>query len=145
MSPIDNQHKGIIPWFANNPVAANLLLILMITLGVMNMGSINKEAFPSLSPNRVAISVSNDSGSAKENEEGIAIPIEQALQGTSGIKNITTSSTASATSVSIEMTDGYDIDTLMDDVKDEIDQITSFPDDADPAVVSKATREEHSI
>lgn len=145
MSPTDNQHKGIIPWFANNPVAANLLLILMITLGVMNMGSINKEAFPSLSPNRVAISVSNDSGSAKENEEGIAIPIEQALQGTSGIKNITTSSTASATSVSIEMTDGYDIDTLMDDVKDEIDQITSFPDDADPAVVSKATREEHSI
>ncbi|ETI62295.1 efflux RND transporter permease subunit [Marinomonas profundimaris] len=145
MSPIDNQYKGIIPWFANNPVAANLLLILMITLGVMNMGSINKEAFPSLSPNRVAISVSNDSGSAKENEEGIAIPIEQALQGTSGIKNITTSSSASSTSVSIEMVDGYDIDTLMDDVKDEIDQITSFPDDADPAVVSKATREEHSI
>jgi multidrug efflux pump subunit AcrB len=145
MSPIDNQYKGIIPWFANNPVAANLLLILMITLGVMNMGSINKEAFPSLSPNRVAISISNDSGSAKENEEGIAIPIEQALQGTSGIKNITTSSTASSTQVSIEMLDGYNIDTLMDDVKDDVDQITSFPDNADPAVVSKATREEHSI
>jgi len=144
MSPID-QHKGIIPWFANNPVAANLLLILMITLGVINMGSINKEAFPSLSPNKVSISVSNDSGSAKENEEGIAIPIEQALQGTSGIKNITTSSTASSTSVSIEMLDGYDIDTLKDDVEDEINQITSFPDDADPAVISKAVREEHSI
>lgn len=144
MSPI-NQHKGIIPWFANNPVAANLLLILMITLGVINMGSINKEAFPSLSPNRVSISVSNDSGSAKENEEGIAIPIEQALQGTSGIKNITTTSKASSTSVSIEMIDGYDIDTLMDDIKDEVDQITSFPDNADPAVVSKAVREEHSI
>ncbi|MEP3349459.1 MAG: efflux RND transporter permease subunit [Marinomonas sp.] len=144
MSPID-QHKGIIPWFANNPVAANLLLILMITLGVINMGSINKEAFPSLSPNRVSISVSNDSGSAKENEEGIAIPIEQALQGTSGIKNITTSSTASSTGVSIEMIDGYDIDVLKEDVEDEINQITSFPDDADPAVVSKAVREEHSI
>ncbi|MFT2097751.1 efflux RND transporter permease subunit [Marinomonas sp. 2405UD66-6] len=144
MSPID-QHKGIIPWFANNPVAANLLLILMITLGVINMGSINKEAFPSLSPNRVSISVSNDSGSAKENEEGIAIPIEQALQGTSGIKNITTSSTSSSTGVSIEMIDGYDIDVLKEDVEDEINQITSFPDDADPVVVSKAVREEHSI
>ncbi|MBR7889814.1 efflux RND transporter permease subunit [Marinomonas sp. A79] len=137
--------KGIIPWFANNPVAANLLLILMITLGILNVGSINKEAFPSLSPNSVAISVVNNSGSAKENEEGIAIPIEQALQGTSGIKNITTSSTAKSTSVTIEMTDGYDIDTLLYDVKDEVDQITSFPDDAEPAVVSKAVREEHSI
>ncbi|RBP85588.1 efflux RND transporter permease subunit [Marinomonas rhizomae] len=144
MSPTD-QPKGIIPWFANNPVAANLLLILIISLGVLNMGSLNKEAFPSLTPNRVAISVSNDSGSAKENEEGIAIPLEEALQGVSGIKTITTSSTASATSTSIEMLDGYDIDTLLDDVKDKVDQISSFPDEADPAVVTKATREEHSI
>lgn len=144
MTPID-QPKGIIPWFANNPVAANLLLILVISLGVLNMGSINKEAFPSLTPNRVAISVSNDSGSAKENEEGIAIPIEEALQGVSGIKTITTSSTASATSTSIEMLDGYDIDTLFNDVKDKVDQISSLPDEADPAVVTKATREEHSI
>ncbi|WP_417528008.1 efflux RND transporter permease subunit [Marinomonas shanghaiensis] len=144
MSPMD-QPKGIIPWFANNPVAANLLLILVISLGVLNMGSLNKEAFPSLTPNRVAISVSNDTGSAKENEEGIAIPLEQALQGVSGIKNITTSSTASATSTSIEMLDGYDIDILLADVKDKVDQISSFPDEADPAVVTKATREEHSI
>ncbi|QRV24669.1 efflux RND transporter permease subunit [Marinomonas foliarum] len=144
MTPID-QPKGIIPWFANNPVAANLLLILVISLGVLNMGSINKEAFPSLTPNRIAISVSNDSGSAKENEEGIAIPLETALQGVSGIKNITTSSTASATSTTVEMLDGYDIDTLFDDVKDKVAQISSFPDEADPAVVSKATREEHAI
>ncbi|WP_137170167.1 efflux RND transporter permease subunit [Marinomonas sp. FW-1] len=144
MTPID-QPKGIIPWFANNPVAANLLLILVISLGVLNMGSINKEAFPSLTPNRIAISVSNDSGSAKENEEGIAIPLEKALQGVSGIKNITTSSTAKSTSTTIEMLDGYDIDTLFDDVKDKVAQISSFPDEADPAVVSKATREEHAI
>ncbi|MCB5162448.1 efflux RND transporter permease subunit [Marinomonas algarum] len=145
MSLRDSSMKGIIPWFANNPVAANLLLILMITLGIINVGSINKEAFPSLSPNRVSISVVNDSGSAKENEEGIAIPIEQALQGTSGIKNITTSSTAKSTSVSIEMIDGYDIDTLLYDVKDEVEQINDFPDDAESAVVSKSVREEHSI
>ncbi|TYL48392.1 efflux RND transporter permease subunit [Marinomonas sp. IMCC 4694] len=144
MSQID-QPKGIIPWFANNPVAANLLLILVISLGVLNMGSINKEAFPSLTPNRISISVSNDSGSAKENEEGIAIPLEAALQGVSGIKTLTTSSTASATSTSIEMLDGYDIEALFNDVKDKVDQISSFPDDAKPAVVTKATREEHSI
>lgn len=144
MSPID-QPKGIIPWFANNPVAANLLLILVITLGIVNVGSLNKEAFPSLSPNKVEVYVSNDSGSAKENEEGIAIPIEQALQSTPGIKNITTTATASSGAASIEMIDGYDIDTLMDDIDVEINQITTFPDDADPALISKDVREEHSI
>ena len=139
------QAKGIIPWFANNPVAANLLLVLVISLGVLNMGSLNKEAFPSLTPNRIAISVSHNTGSAKENEEGIAIPLEEALQGVSGIKTMTTSSTARSTSTSIEMLDGYDIDTLLDDVKDKVEQISSFPDEANPAVVSKATREEHSL
>ena len=139
------QAKGIIPWFANNPVAANLLLILVISLGLLNMGSLNKEAFPSLTPNRIAISVSHNTGSAKENEEGIAIPLEEALQGVSGIKTMTTSSTARSTSTSIEMLDGYDIDTLLDDVKDKVEQISSFPDEANPAVVSKATREEHSL
>jgi len=109
MSSID-QPRGIIPWFANNPVAANLLFLLVVTLGIINMGSLNKEAFPSLTPNRVAITVSHDSGSAKENAEGIAIPLEQARQGVSGIKNITTSSTAPPTSTSIETPNGPGID-----------------------------------
>ncbi len=137
--------RGIIPWFANNPVAANLLLVLVIALGVLNMDSLNREAFPSLTPNRVAISISYDSGSAQATEEGVAIPVEQALQGVLGIKNLTTASTGSSMSASIEMQDGYDIDTLLDDVKDNLDQVTSFPDEADPAVVSKAMREEHAI
>ncbi|MGB3601721.1 MAG: efflux RND transporter permease subunit [Marinomonas sp.] len=144
MTPLD-QPKGIIAWFACNPVAANLLMLLIITLGVMNMGALNKEAFPSLPPNSIAISVSNESGSAKENEEGIAIPIEEKLQDVIGIQDITTTSTANSTSVSIEMQDGYNIDTLEDDIKNALDQITSFPDEADPPVVTKSTREEHAI
>ena len=34
--------RGIIPWFAANPVAANLLLVLVIALGIVNMGDLNK-------------------------------------------------------------------------------------------------------
>lgn len=136
---------GIIPWFANNPVAANLLLVLVIALGVLNMDDLNREAFPGFKPNRVSVSVSYDSGSAQASEEGVAIPIEQALQGVLGIKTLTTNSSAKSVSASIEMQDGYDIDTLVKDVKDKVDNITSFPDEADPPVVSKATRQEHAI
>jgi len=144
MTPVD-QPKGIIAWFASNPVAANLLMLLVITLGVINMGSLNKEAFPSLPPNSIDIYVSNESGSAKENEEGIAIPIEEQLQDVLGIQNITTTSSATNTSASIEMQDGYDIDALKEDIKDALDQVTSFPDEADPAVISKSVRKEHAL
>lgn len=139
------QARGIIPWFANNPVAANLFLVLVIALGVINMGDINREAFPSLTPNQVSVSIKYDSGSAQSGEEGVAIPMEQALQDVLGIKTLTTTSSASSVSAKIEMKDGYDIDQLMQDVKDELYQVTSFPDEADPPVVTKAMREEHAI
>ncbi|WP_191600536.1 efflux RND transporter permease subunit [Marinomonas algicola] len=138
-------HRGIIPWFASNPVAANLLLFLVIILGVINVGDLNKETFPSLEPNRVNISVNFDAGSAKQSEEGIAIIIEQELESVSGIKNITTESNASGVRVTLEKNTDYDIDLLEKDVKDKMDGIRSFPEDADPAVVSKATRQSHAI
>ncbi|SBS26623.1 Multidrug resistance protein MexB [Marinomonas aquimarina] len=139
------QVRGIIPWFANNPVAANLLLVLVIALGVINMDSLNKEAFPSLSPNRVSVYIEYDSGSAQASEEGVAIPVEQALQDVLGIKTVTTTSNSRGVNARIEMQDDYDIDELLQDVKDELDQVTSFPDEADPPVVSKSMREEHAI
>ncbi|WP_417552124.1 efflux RND transporter permease subunit [Marinomonas fungiae] len=139
------QARGLIPWFANNPVAANLLLVLVIALGVINMDGLNKEAFPSLTPNQVSVYIEYDSGSAQASEEGVAIPVEQALQDVLGIKTVTTISNSRGVNTRIEMQDGYDIDDLMQDVKDELDQVTSFPDEADPPVVTKAMREEHAI
>ena len=139
------QPRGIIPWFANNPVAANLLLIVVIALGVMSVGDLNREAFPSFPADRVSISVKYDSGSAQASEEGVAIPIEQALQNVQGIDSLTTKATANGASASIDMTQGYDIDVLMRDIKDRLDQVTSFPDEADPPVVSRTRREEHAL
>ncbi len=137
--------RGIIPWFAQNPVAANLLLILIISLGLMQMGKLRKEAFPSLSPNSLTVSVTYDSGSAQQSEEGLAIKIEEELEDVLGIKTITSSSTTTGISVSIEMKDDYDLDTLLRDVKAKVDAISTFPTDADKPVIEKAEREEHAL
>ncbi|WP_321492409.1 efflux RND transporter permease subunit [uncultured Desulfobacter sp.] len=137
--------RGIISWFATNPVAANLLLILIISLGLMQMGKLRKEAFPSLSPNSLTVSVTYDSGSAQQSEEGLAIKIEDALEDVLGIKTITSSSTTTGTTVTIEMKDDYDLDTLLRDVKSKVDAISNFPTDADNPVIEKAEREEHAL
>ncbi len=142
---MSSKMRGIIPWFAQNPVAANLLLILIISLGLMQMGKLRKEAFPSLSPNSLTVSVTYDSGSAQQSEEGLAIKIEEELEDVLGIKTITSSSTTTGTSVSIEMKDDYDLDTLLRDVKPKVDAISTFPTDADKPVIEKAEREEHAL
>lgn len=142
---MSSKMQGIIPWFTRNSVAANLLLILIICLGVMQMGKLRKEAFPSLSPNSLTVSVTYDSGSARQSEEGLAIKIEEELEDVPGIKTITSSSTTAGTTVTIEMRDDYDLDTLLRDVKAKVDAVSTFPTDADKPVIEKAEREEHAL
>lgn len=139
------QERGIIPWFARNPVAANLLMVLVIALGAITLGSLQKEAFPSTEPNSLTISVNYDSGSAKQSEEGLAIKIEDALQDVTGIDSIISTSTTSGSTVTVEKTSDYDLDTLLTDVKTKVDAISNFPADADNPVISKGEREEHSL
>ncbi|MBK84996.1 MAG: acriflavine resistance protein B [Gammaproteobacteria bacterium] len=137
--------QGIIPWFAANPVAANLLMILVIVLGIFQVGELRKEAFPSLEPNSLSISVTYNSGSAEQSEEGIAIKIEEQLEEVIGIKTMTSSSTGSGVTISIEKENDYDLDTLLRDVKAQVDAISNFPADAEKPVIEKSEREEHSI
>ncbi|WP_438466780.1 efflux RND transporter permease subunit [Marinomonas sp. PE14-40] len=140
-----NSPSGIIPWFTHNPVAANLLMLLVIALGALTMGDLRKEAFPSTEPDTITISIDYDSGSAHQAEEGIAITLENELETVEGIKTMTTTSNANGVSVSLEKLSEYDIDVLMTDVKAKVDTISSFPSDAESPVLEKAAREEHAL
>ncbi len=137
--------KGIIPWFVSNPVAANLLLMLVIVLGAWQLTTLRKEAFPSMDPHSINVSVSYSSGSAQQAEEGLAIKIEDQLEDVSGIDSVTSQSTSSGVSVSIEKQDDYDLDQLFEDVTTKIDAISTFPADAKNPIIEKAEREEHSL
>lgn len=139
------QQQGIIAWFARNPVAANLFMIGMIVVGILSVSDLRKEAFPSMEPRFVTVTMTYDSGDAKQAEEGIAIKIENALEAVPGIKRITSTSTASGSTVQIEKETDYDLDTLMTDVKNKVDAIYNFPSDAEKAVIAKGRRQDHVI
>jgi len=142
----DSLNKGgIIGWFARNPVAANLLMLLIIVLGMLTVGDLRKEAFPAMKPDSINIAVTYDSGSATQSEEGLAIKIEDALEDVIGIKSITSTANGSGANVSVEMQAGYDLDTLMRDVKAEVDAISNFPSEADNPVITKAQRESDAL
>lgn len=142
---METDKSGIIGWFARNSVAANLLMLGMIVVGIASLTDLRKEAFPSLEPRFINISMTYDSGDAVQAEEGIAINIENALETVPGIKRITSTSTASGSNVQVEKESDYDLDTLMADVKNEVDSIYNFPSDAENPIISKGRRQEHVI
>jgi multidrug efflux pump subunit AcrB len=140
-----SSHSGIIAWFVHNPVAANLLMVGLVIVGMLSAGSLRKEGFPQIEPRFITISMTYDSGDAKQAEEGIAIKIEDALESVPGIKRITSTSSASGSNVQVEKVTDYDLDTLMADIKNEVDAIYNFPSDAENPIISKARREENVI
>jgi multidrug efflux pump subunit AcrB len=141
----NNPLFGVISWFAHNPVAANLLLISVIAMGIMSLSTIRKEAFPSLEPDTISVSIVYDSGDALQAEEGLALKIEEALETVPGIKRITSTSNASGSRVSIEKMTDYSLDELLTDVKNQVDAINNFPSDAEAPIIDKARRQDHAL
>ncbi|RCV88810.1 efflux RND transporter permease subunit [Billgrantia montanilacus] len=140
-----HNYKGVIPWFTANPVAANLLLILIIVAGLLTVGDLRKEAFPAADPESITVSVTYLSGSAQQSEEGVAIKVENALEGVTGIKTITTTSNSQGVTVTVERQSDYDLDTLLRDVKNKVDAVSNLPANAEKPVVEKDQRESHAI
>jgi multidrug efflux pump subunit AcrB len=137
--------RGLIAWFASNSVAANLLMLLVIVSGFLAMGSLRKEAFPALEPDKITVSVVYKSGSASQSEEGIAIKVEDALEDVIGIKTVSSNSSRSGATVTIEKQSSYDLDTLYTDVKSKVDGISNFPVLAENPIVEKAQRQSNAI
>ena len=123
---------GLISWFARNSVAANLLMVFIIVWGLSTVTTrLPLEVFPSFDLDRVTIRVPFRGGSPAEVEEAITIKIEEAIQDIQGVKRITSTANEGLGSVSVEMLKGYDSEKLLDDIKQAVDQIGDFPEDAE--------------
>lgn len=137
--------KGPIAWFASNPVAANLLMVIILIAGVFSATTLRKESFPQLEPKKITISVFYEGGSAQEAEQNIAIKIEDALQTVSGIKKVTSTSTATGSTVTVEREPDVDLNQLISKVKAEVDAITSLPERAERPVIRAQQWDEHAL
>ncbi|MCG7531064.1 efflux RND transporter permease subunit [Psychrobium sp. MM17-31] len=136
---------GPIAWFMQNPVAANLLMVSILVIGFFSLQGLRIQGFPSIDANTVMIDVSFDSGSAKQTEEGIAIKIEQALQGLNGIKEIRSTSSLSGANIVVEKEEDYDLSLLTKEVKNKVDGIYGLPDTAEKPIITQQKMEEHAL
>ena len=132
--------KGILAWFAENHVTANLLMLFILLAGTVTGLSMKLEVFPEISLDRISISMVYPGASPAEVEESIVTRIEEKIAGLEGIKRIDSEAREGFGSVSIEVMTDWDLKKLLDDVKAEVDRITTFPDEAEEPVVRQITR-----
>lgn len=123
--------EAIINWFTKNHVAANALMVIVFVLGVGTWFGQKTEIFPEISIDTIAVTVPFPNATPEEVEKGVIIPIEEAIQDLNGIERIRSTAAPSQGVVLVEVKSGFDVRTVMDDVKTRVDAIQNFSEQAE--------------
>ncbi|MCP4466609.1 MAG: efflux RND transporter permease subunit, partial [Halieaceae bacterium] len=132
-----SERKGIIAWFAYNPVAANLLMLVIIVVGLGSALNIQRAMFPMLDIKMIVIDLAYPGAAPEEVEQGLVLKIEEAINDLDGIKRVESDSFESAAMMMIEPHDGIELRKLMTDIQNRVDAIQHFPEEAEKPVISQ--------
>ena len=132
-------NNGGIAWFARNPVAANLLMVFILVSGIIATASVKEEVFPEIELDRISIQVPYLGAAPEEVEEGVVVRIEEAIQGVDGIKEIQSTASEGSASVMVELELGADARRVVDEVKNNVDAITTFPLETEKPIIRELT------
>jgi multidrug efflux pump subunit AcrB len=129
--------KGVLAWFAENHVTANLLMLLIITAGLLTVFDTKIEVFPEFSLDMINIMVPYRGASPSDVEEGVCLRVEEAIAAVDGIKRMTSTAVDGGGSTLVEVEEYADATDVLDDIKAEIGTIITFPKETEKPVISE--------
>ncbi len=136
----EKQFRGSICWMVRNRVTPNLLMIFLLIGGLVVSWQIKKEVFPNFELDSVTVKIKYSGASPEEVEQGILLVVEEAIQSIEGVKEITAKASEGVGTVIAELLDDADRQKTLQEIKQEVDRITTFPDEADQPIVSLSSR-----
>ncbi|EAY27997.1 efflux RND transporter permease subunit [Microscilla marina] len=129
--------RSIVTYFIKYPITGNLLMVLILLFGWFGLKNIRSTFFPETESKNISIQVVYPGSSPEEIEEGIVTKIEDNLKGLTGIERISSVSSENSGSVNVEVASNYKTDKILQDVKNSLDRISSFPSGMEPAIIYK--------
>ncbi len=134
--------SGYISLMANHPVAANLLMVMMLLAGLVAIRGLNTQFLPSYDIEFATVAVVWSGASAKDVEELITIPLEQALRDINFVRQMTSTSSENVSFITLEFKEGTDMGLAMDQIKQYVDQVRNLPPGAEEPVIRQSIRYE---
>lgn len=135
----------MISWFAQNSVAANLLMVFVVCSGLIGALSVRAETLPEFSLGVIEIQVPYLGAAPEEVEQGVCVRIEEAIQGVDGVKQITSTASEGRASVMVEVETGADTRAVLDEIKSNVDAIDTFPDLTEKPIIRELLSRNHVI
>lgn len=128
--------SGSIAWMAGNPVAANLLMFTCLIGGFLAFANIKQEVFPDMQEDTVTVRVPYPGASPEEVEQGIILAVEESIRGLEGIDEVVSMASEGSAMVRAELLENADGMKAYQDIKSEIDRITTLPEEAEEPEVT---------
>jgi multidrug efflux pump subunit AcrB len=132
---------GPIAWMARNPIAANLLMVILLGGGIWTALTMQKEVFPQFQLDVVIVEVVYPGASPAEVEQGILLPVEEAVRGVQGIKEETSTAWEGAGRVRLELVAGTNRMRAFQDIDQAVNRIRTFPEAAEEPEVRLQSRQ----
>ena len=122
-------------WLAGNPVAANLLMVLIIVSGLMAARTITVEVFPEVELDRISIRVPYLGAAPEEVESGVVVRVEESIQNIDGIKEIVSTASEGGASIIVELELGADQQQVFHEVTNNVQEIATFPVETERPII----------
>ncbi|MEE7625759.1 efflux RND transporter permease subunit [Methylobacter sp. Wu8] len=131
---------GLLAWFASNPVAANLLMMLIIIGGIVGFKVMDKEVFPRFNLQQIEITANYPGAGPLEIEESVCVRIEEAISDMPGIKRQSSVILEGECTVKVWVLPDYDQDLVISSLRGRIQNIPRLPKNLEKIDVQPATR-----
>ena len=132
--------RNLIDYFLQRSLFVNLLTIAIIITGISTIYNTNREAFPNVDYDIVFVTTIWPGASPQDVEKLVTKKLEDAIQGVDGIKEYRSSSIESRSSIFVIIDpDTEDTQTVIDDIRNSVDNVDELPQDAEDPLVREVT------
>ena len=133
--------RNLIKFFVQHHIVGDLLMLAILVSGLVGMSNLRSNFFPEVDSKIVVIQVVYPGSSPEEIEKGIVAKIEENLQGVANIDLVYSTCTENAGSIVVEVKQANKTDQALQDVKNAVDRISSFPLGMEPPIIFKQDEE----
>ena len=115
----------------HRPVTTIMIFVGVVVLGLFALTRLPIDLLPDMQVNRIMIVTSYSGAAPEEVENNVTKPIQNVLNGINGVKHITSQSKENVSVVTLELREGLDIESTINETRDKISAITeALPDGA---------------
>ncbi len=129
------------------PVLAIVMSLVILLFGIISFTFLGVREYPAIDPPIISVRTSYSGANAEVMESKVTEPLEKAINGIAGVRNISSSSSQGSSSITVEFNLDADLEAAANDVRDKVSSAArSLPQDIDaPPAVTKADANSDAI